>query len=134
MLTRMDLHVSSITRSFGGALNLNKPPSLSEERLVPIRTMPDNSKRFILEPTVGYIVAFRESVPQEIIDAGYSVWFNLNQPDLIQLGAYLMLNWQPFEGFLMASQPMTIEAGSKLATISWEVFSDEEEIDLTEER
>lgn len=131
MLNKMDLHVLSITRSFGGALNLNKPPSLTEERLVPIRTMPDNSKRFILEPTVGYIVSFRESVPPEIIEAGYTVWHSLNQPELIQLGAHLSLNWQPFEGFLMSSQPMTIEVGSKLATLSWDVFTDEEEIDVT---
>jgi hypothetical protein len=134
MLSKMDLHISAITRSYGGALNLNKPPSITEERLVPIRVMPDNSKRFMLEPTVGYIVSFRESVPAEIINAGYSVWFDLSQPDLIQLGAYMLLNWHPFEGFLLATQPMTIEVGSRLATVSWDVFTDEEETDVTEEK
>lgn len=131
MLSKMELHVSSLTRPYGGILYANKPPAINEERLVPLRTMSDGSKRFVLEPTVGYIIAFRESVPEDILEAGYSVWYDLRQAELISLGAFMWINWQPFMGYLLANQQMEIEQGTRLATLSWDTFiDDEEEVDV----
>ena len=132
MLSKMDLHISLLTRPYGGSLNANNPPSIDEARLVPIRTMQDNSRRYLLEPTVGYIVSFKENVPEDVLEMNYSVWHYLNQPELINLGAFLWINWQPFMGYLLAGQKMSIEVGARLGTLSWDTFKDEEEINLSD--